>query len=198
MINLYTNYKAPGEWDKNDVSRQKSIIALAAALANERAKNKSNKVNNTDNPKGGGGNNHPDLPSWHLKRSGPKFTFPDRDKWVCCKHHGRKYENSNQRGMYMPEGHDDEIWAVTKAEKQAAFKLNMKELKAAKHSGPEIENTGKKFNSDGGKKNLSLAKSFASALATKAQMSDAEAADIVNSVMKENIDNDDHNNSSKY
>ena len=74
----------------------------------------------------------------------------------------------------------------------------MKDSKAAKRSGPEIEKTGKKLKSDGGKKNQSLAKSFASALATKAQMSDEEAADIVNSVMKENIDNDDHNNSSKY
>ena len=43
LINLYTNYKATGDWDKNDVSRQKSIIVLATALANERAKNKSNK-----------------------------------------------------------------------------------------------------------------------------------------------------------
>ena len=61
----------------------------------------------------------------------------------------------------------------------------MKELKAVKRSSPEIENTGKKFKSDGGKKNMSLAKSFASALTTKAQMSDAEVADIINSFMKE-------------
>ena len=27
MINLYTNYKATGEWDKDDVSSHKSIIA---------------------------------------------------------------------------------------------------------------------------------------------------------------------------
>ena len=74
----------------------------------------------------------------------------------------------------------------------------MKEFKTAKRIGPEIENTGKKLNSDGGKKNMSLAKIFARALTTKAQMSDTEAADIVNSVMKENIDNDDHNDSSKY
>ena len=74
----------------------------------------------------------------------------------------------------------------------------MKEFKAAKRSGPEIENTGKKVKSDVGKKNLILAKSFASDLTTKAQMSDEEAADIVNSVMKENIgDNDDDNDSSK-
>ena len=61
-IKLYKNYKAMGEWDKNDVSIQKSIIALATELANERAKNKSNKGNNTGKTKGGGGNNHPDLP----------------------------------------------------------------------------------------------------------------------------------------
>ena len=63
MINLYTYYNATGKWDKNDVSRQQSIIALATELANERAKNKSNKGNNTSKPKGGGGNNHPNLPS---------------------------------------------------------------------------------------------------------------------------------------
>ena len=82
--------------------------------------------------------------------------------------------------MYMSEGHEHKIWAATKAAKQASFKLNIKEFKDAKRSGPEIENTGKKLKSDGGKKNMSLAKSFASALTTKAQMSDAEAADIIN------------------
>ena len=117
MINLYTNYKATGEWDKNDVSSQQSIISLATALANERAKNNSNKGNNTGKPKGGGGNNNPDLPSWRIKISGPKFTCPDRDKWVWCKHHGRKDEYGNQRGMYMHEGHEHESWAVTKAAK---------------------------------------------------------------------------------
>ena len=86
--------------------------------------------------------------------------------------------------MYMPEGHDHEICAVTKAAKQAAFKLRMKEFKTEKHSDPEIENTGNKLNSDGGMNNLSLAKGFTSALTTKYQMSDAEAADIVRSVMK--------------
>ena len=84
----------------------------------------------------------------------------------------------------MPEGHEHGSWAVTKAAKQAAFKPNMKDVKAAKSSRPEIEKTGKKLNSDGRKKNLGLAKSIANALTTKAQMSDAEAADIINSVMK--------------
>ena len=98
----------------------------------------------------------------------------------------------------MPEGHEHESWAVTKATKQAAFKLNMKEFKDAKRSSPEIENTGKKLNPDGRKNNVSLAKIFDSALTTKAQMSDAEAADIVNLVMKENIDIDNDNESSKY
>ena len=166
---------------------------MATALANERSKNKSNKVNNTGKPKVGGGNNHPDLPSWRVNKSGPKFTCPDRDKWVWCKHHGYKDEHSNQHGLYMPEGHDHESLAVTKAAKQSSFKLRMKEFKAEKRSGPEIENTGKKVKSDGRKKNLSLAKSFASNLTTKSQISDTEAADIVNSVMKENIgDNNDN------
>ena len=96
MINLYMNYKASGKWDKNDVYSQKSIIALATALANEQAKNKSNKGNNTGKPKGGGGNNHPDLPSWRVKKYCPKFTCPDRDKWVWGKHHGRKDVHDNQ------------------------------------------------------------------------------------------------------
>ena len=73
----------------------------------------------------------------------------------------------------------------------------MKEFKAANRSGPEIEKTGNKLKSDGGKKNLILARSFANTLTTKAQMSDTEAADVINSVMKENIDNDDNNDSSK-
>ena len=95
--------------------------------------------------------------------------------------------------MYIPEGHEHESWSATKSAKKAAFKLKMKEFKAAKCSGPEIKNTGKKLKSDGGKKNPSPAKSFASAPTTKAQMSDAEAADVVNSVMKENIDDNDNN-----
>ena len=75
----------------------------------------------------------------------------------------------------------------------------MKDFKTAKRSGPEIKKTGKKLKSNGGKNNMSLAKIFASALTTKAQMSDAEAADIINSAMKENIDDDDDNDdSSKY
>ena len=63
MINLYTNYKATGEWGNNVVSSQQSIIYLATALANEQAKNKSNMGNNTGKHKEGGGNNHPDLPT---------------------------------------------------------------------------------------------------------------------------------------
>ena len=97
----------------------------------------------------------------------------------------------------MHEGHEHESWAVTKAAKQAAFKLKIKEFKAAKHSGPEIKKTGNKLKPDGGKKNLSLAKIFTSSLTTKAQMSDAEAVDIINSVIRENIDNDNDNDSSK-
>ena len=198
MINLYTNYKTTGEWDKNDVSRQKSIIALATELAKKESKNKSNKGNNTGKPKGGGGNNHPDLPSWSLKRFGLKFTCPDKDKWVWCNPHGRKYEHGTQHGKYMPEVHNKESRAVTKAATQAAFQLRMKEFKTAHRSGPEIEKTGKKLKSDGRNNNLSLAKSSANALTTKSPMSDAEAADIVNSVTKENIDYNDHNESSKY
>ena len=38
--------------------------------------------------------------------------------------------------MYIPKGHEHEIWAATKAAKQAAFKLMMKEFKAMKLSGP--------------------------------------------------------------
>ena len=76
MINLYTKYNATGKWYKNNVSSQQSIIALATALANELTKNKSNKVNNNDKPKGGGGHNHPVPPSSRVKRFGPKFTCP--------------------------------------------------------------------------------------------------------------------------
>ena len=198
MINLYTNYKATGKWDKNDVSSQKSIISLATALANERSKNKSNRGNNTGKPKGGGVNNHPDLPSWRVQKSVLKFTCPDKDKWVRCKHHFRKDEHDNHHGLYMPEGHDHESWAITKSSKQAAFKLIMKYFKAAKRSGPEFKKTGKKVKFDGRKKNLSLAKRLASALTAKAQIHNAEAANIFNSVMKEKIDDDnDDNDSSK-
>ena len=138
MINLYINYKAKGEWYKNDVSSQKSIIYLATALENERAKNKSNKGNTTGNPNGGGENNHPDLPSWRVKKSGPKFTCPDGVNWVWCKHHDHTDKLGNQHGLYMPEGHDHEIWTVTKAAKHVAFKLRIKEVKSQKRSGPEI------------------------------------------------------------
>ena len=45
---------------------------------------------------------------------------------------------------------------------------------------------------------MSLAKRFDSALTTKDLMSDAEAVGIINSVMKENIDDNNNNDSSKY
>ena len=44
---------------------------------------------------------------------------------------------------------------------------------------------------------MDLDKSFSSALTTKSQMSDAEAADVVNSATKENIDDNGNNDSSK-
>ena len=95
---------------------------MATALANKRDKNKSNMGNSTGKPKGGGGNNHLDLPSWRVKKYGPKFTCPDGEKWVWCKHHVRKDENGNKNGMYIHEGHDHESWAVTKAAKKDALK----------------------------------------------------------------------------
>ena len=74
----------------------------------------------------------------------------------------------------------------------------MKEFKATKQTGPELESTGKKLESDDGNKNMSPAKSFARALTSKAQLSNAEAAGIINSVINKKIDDDDNYDSSKY
>ena len=71
-----TQTKATGEWEKNSVSSQKSIIALATALANERAKNKSNKGNNTGKHKGGGVNIHPEPPLMACKEIRPEVHLP--------------------------------------------------------------------------------------------------------------------------
>ena len=79
---------------------------LGYSAYKQASKKKSNKGNDTGKPKGGGGNNHPKLPSWRVMKSCPNSTCPDKDKWVWCKHHGRKDEHGNQHGMYMPEGHD--------------------------------------------------------------------------------------------
>ena len=39
VVNLYTNYKSTGEWDKQGADHNKVLVDLATALKQERAKN---------------------------------------------------------------------------------------------------------------------------------------------------------------
>ena len=81
----------------------------------------------------------------------------------------------------MPEDHDHESWAANKLEKVTAWKVKLVARKAAKRNAPN-ENDSKKKSKSGGQK-LGLAKSFRTALTTKAQMGDLEATDLVETAM---------------
>ena len=172
MTNLCINYKSTWQWDKNDASSYKSIISLETALTKERSKNASNGETGEGKVKGSR-KNHPDLPTLRVKNVGKHFTCPDGDKWVCCKHHGRKKDDCTQQGMYMPRGYGHDICKIKKDESKAAFKDKQKSSKAAvKRNAPESEASSKKTKTDKSEKTLSLSKSFMSYLTTRVNLSD--------------------------
>ena len=80
MINLYTNYKSTGEWDKQSAEHNKVMVALATALKQERAKNKkspgkpNSSVTNTPATETG---NSTGPPAWRFKNFGKTTTCPD-------------------------------------------------------------------------------------------------------------------------
>ena len=96
----------------------------------------------------------------------------------------------------MSEDHNHESWAANKLEKITAWKAKLVARKAAKRDAPN-DNDSKKKSKSGGQK-LGLAKSFRTALTTKAQMGDLEATDLVETVMgafpsdSKSSDNDSH------
>ena len=116
MINLYTNYKSTGEWDKQGANHNKVLAALATTLRKERAKNKNIPGNPTSsvnkNPATEPGNST-DLRHGNLRMlgrplsalilvastSGASFTVGKKKKRV-------------QNGMYMPHPHNHKEWAA--------------------------------------------------------------------------------------
>ena len=81
---------------------------------------------------------------------------------MWCKKHGRKGKNGVQSGIYMPDPHVQEDWKERKTPGNSAWKYNKKtradEKCKATYVEPEPKDKGK---------NLSLQKSFNTALATK-------------------------------
>ena len=99
FINLYTNFKSNGEWDKHVVNKDATIIALATALkAAKKATEPAPKL------KGAPKSNDTGPPAWKFEKVGATTTCPDSGnifKW--CPHHG---SIANGKGMYMPAYHD--------------------------------------------------------------------------------------------
>ena len=171
FINLYTNFKANGEWDKNVVNKDATIIALATAL---KAANKAGKPNKQ--PKGNSkpGDTGKGPPAWKCKKVGQTTTCPDTgNHFMWCPHHG----SGDKKGIYIPTDHDHDAWLKARKERSASY---LKKKRAAQ-SDPEKEPETKKA---AGKGKLALAKSFKSALTSKLQISDPEIDNIIDSAMK--------------
>ena len=96
----------------------------------------------------------------------------------------------------MPKDHHHESRAANKLEKTTAWKLKLLARKSAKRDAPNDNDSKKKSKS--GNQKLGLAKSFRTALTTKAQMGDLEANDLVETVIgafpsdSESSDSDSH------
>ena len=94
MINLYTNYKSTGKWDKQGANPNNVMVALAKALKQERVKNKNIPGNytiiatNTPDTEPG---NYTVPPAWKFKNVRKTTTCPDTGaKYDWCKIHVRK------------------------------------------------------------------------------------------------------------
>ena len=94
MINLYTNYKSTGKWDKQGAEHNKVLVVLDTALKQERSNNKkrpgkpTSSATKTPSTETG---NYTSPPAWIFNNSGKATTCPDTgDKCEWCKIHGRK------------------------------------------------------------------------------------------------------------
>ena len=158
------------------------MIALATELYKERMKNsrpyddtshtsKKPKKNPKDKDRGG---QRPPLEQWRFR-----FDGEDKDddgvEYVWCPHHGHKDTDGKQSGMYMPSPHDYDEWAKQRKEKRGAWET--------KRSKKVIPDGGGETTKPAG--TLSLSKSFKSALTTHVNLSDEEAAFIMDKVEKE-------------
>ena len=182
LINLFTNYKGSGDWDKIDENKA-AVIALATELKKERAKN------NQQGPgdKSGQPRKTPaGVPNWKFTNVGATTKCPtsgDTFKW--CPHHGKK-DGKGQRGMYMPADHDHKKWEAEKKAKNDAWNAKKK---AGKRKADGDDKGAQPDPKKGGGK-LALAKSFHSALTSKVQLSDAEAKDLIDKALAEVDDED--------
>ena len=128
FINLYTNFKANGEWDKHVAnSKEATIIALVTALAaakkavadatgaqDEKPLAPLKSIDNSNGP-----------PAWKCTKEGTFANCPitgNRFKW--CPHHGKR--NQEVRGMYMPEDHDHTAWAKKRKDRDDAYNAKKK------------------------------------------------------------------------
>ena len=183
MTNLYINYKPNGQWDKNSIGSQKSIIALVIALKKERANNVSNGGNGKGKEKDSG-TKQMGLPVLCAKNVGNNFTCPNGDKWVWCRHHGCKKDDGTHQDMYMPEGHDHDAWKIKKDERKSAFKDKWKAIKAAaKRNAPEIKASSKNTKTKKSENTYALSESFVSALTTSVHLYEAEARALVDEIL---------------
>ena len=176
-VNLYTNYKSNGDWDAEVIDRDKVILALATDLKNARAQPPA-KVTFDKKTKGGAKPNGNKLPDWRITKKGSTYTH-EGVKYDWCPHHGPKNRGNNKTSccMYMPHPHDHEEWKAAKARKTAA----RDKFRAEKQDEKRTSGTKRKPT----EKTMKLSKSFHTALTSRVQLSDAEAKDIVESVLND-------------
>ena len=94
IINLYTNYKYTGKWDKQGAGHNKVLVTLATALKQESSNNKKrpgNPTRSATNTPATETGNYTSPHAWIFNNSGKTTMCPDTgDKCEWCKIHGRK------------------------------------------------------------------------------------------------------------
>ena len=119
------------------------------------------------------------LSKWLFEDVGPTMRVSDKNNYAWCRLHRRKTDGVH-RGMYMPAPHDHKAWKAAKNRKQNFWKEQKEGRAPTKRKAP-VEPTAKTSAKKG---NSRMSNNFKSALCTQMMISDKEADDFVNAIMK--------------
>ena len=119
------------------------------------------------------------LGKWLFEDVGPTMRGPDKKNYEWRHLHGRKTDRVHIF-IYIPAPHDHESWKAAKDAKQNSRKEQKEGRAPTKRKAP-VELTAKTSAKKG---NLRLLNSFKSALCTQMTISDKEANDFFNAIMK--------------
>lgn len=109
---------------------------------------------------------------WRCKKQG-KTLKKDGKEFVWCDHH------NDEKGMYMPKGHNHEQWKKDKEKKKEEAKA-----KKAERRGQRDRSTTPQTTPSTATGKLALAKHLTEALTTKIGVSDADAEKLVEDILK--------------